>query len=164
MKILSMWCFTVEMDNMKFLNVMKPFPQSGFGAALTDPQKPERASVDLIDESQEVERFYATTVVEFVDADCGDAGQVPVFKAPTDNPLQRTAHGIPTRGEDLSGLLPRQPPGPAGKEDHVGFGIGTLAPVPRHGLHGRGTINLTVIRPNRKSRNKKRKNRRAGTS
>ncbi len=132
-----------EEANMKFLKVMKPFPQSGFGAALSDPQKPARTLVDLIDESQKVDRLFTASVVEFVDSDGGDTGQVSVFKAPMDHPLHRAAYGIPTRGEDLSGFLPRQPPGPAGNEDHVGFCIGTLAPVPRHGFHGRGTINRT---------------------
>jgi len=128
---------TGEEPGVKAFETIQTLAQGGLGAALADPEQPARAVVDLIDKGQEVEGLLATAVMEFIDADGGDAGQVPVFEAPFDHPLDRAAHGVPTGGEDCGRFLPRQSSGPAGEENHVGLGVWAFAAVPRHGLYGR---------------------------
>ena len=132
-----------EEAGVEFLKVNESFSQGRFGSALTDPEESTRTLVDLIDKSQEVERIFAASVVEFVDAGCGDSGQVPMFEPPFDDPLHRAEHGIPTGREDFSRLFPRQAPCPAGEENHVGLSIRALAAVPWHHLHGRRTEHRT---------------------
>jgi len=110
--------------------------QCGFGTALSDPQQPARAAVDLINQSEEIERSLATAVVELVDPDGGDSHQVAVIETPVHDPLHGAAHSAPTGGEDFCGFLPRLPSRPAGEENHLGYGIRTLAEVTGYMLYG----------------------------
>jgi len=111
--------------------------QGGLSAAHADMEQTARTGIDLIDKGQEIGTLFTTASVEFVHPEGGDAREVAVFESPVHDPLHRTKDRIPTGVENGGGRFPGQVSSPAGEENHVGFGIRTLATTPGHGLHGR---------------------------
>ncbi len=111
--------------------------QRGLLALVADPEQAAHAGVNLVDEGHEVLALFPPAPVEFINAKGRDACEYTVFQSPLHHPFHRTAHRLPTGLKHRGGLFPGKPPRPAGEEEHVGNGVGTLAATPGHRFHCR---------------------------
>jgi len=100
-------------------------------AFLDSTEQTLAAVVDLIDEGHVT---VALAVGDLIDADGGDALQIPVFEAVSDDPFHRAADSIPFGVEGGGGFFPADASGPCGKEMPVGIATSVLALRPRDGL------------------------------
>ncbi len=75
--------------------------------------------IDLVDQRQV---FVAFGVLDFVDSDGVDLAEHPVFQAPGDDVFDRVENLLPGSAKRFGRFLPGQSAGPAGQEQHVGFG------------------------------------------